>query len=449
MQTITDSLQTSYRDILKVALPMSFGALIQFVVAFTDNYFVAKINGEAMSAVSYVGLIYITLAMIGYGLGNAVQILVARRKGEQLPGEIASTTANAMWLALITSVVQFGIILFVVPLSLDHVIQSDTIRGYMREFIPLRAIGFFFYTMLIMINSFWSGIAITRVLAYTTLITATVNIALDYVLVFGHFGFPEMGVQGAALATSISEACALIYALIYTARHSAARPYPIFKSLRTLPLHHTMQFIRLGGPIAMQLVISLGIWVVFYNFVEKLGAQSMQSAFIVRNMYMLAWVSVMGMSTTTKTFVSGLIAEKRQSEIVPVVKRIISLNICGIVILTHGLLLYPELIASLFTEDAWTISLTVKSAYIVFPAILTFGITSILLSTVEGSGNTMAGFLIELLTTFFYIAASWYLAVYLIQPVYIVWMADYVYFVMLGLLSLIYLRNGKWKHTSI
>jgi len=443
------SLDTSYRGLLKVALPMSFGALVQFVVNFTDNYFVAKLSGEAMSAVAYVGLIYITLAMIGYGLSNATQILVARRKGEHDHSGITSLMGNALWIAIGTAVFQFVILCFAVPALLGHVIQSAEIRGYMLEFIPLRAVGFAFSTLLTMLLSFWSGIAVTRVMAYTTVITAVVNIVFDYLFIFGHGGFPEMGVRGAALATALSEAVALLYLVVYTIRHPVSRHYHFAHAFFRLPFQHTIKIIRLGGPIVLQLVLSLGIWVVFYTFVEKLGEASMQSSFIVRNLYMLGWVSVMGTGTTTKTYVSGLIAEGRLAELGPTVRKLILLNLCGILMLTHGLVFYPEFLARIFTDDPHTLVLTVKSAYVVFPAILVFGVTSILLATVEGSGNTMVGFLIELITTVFYITTAWYLALVAFQPVYIVWMADYVYFILIGVLSYFYLRKGTWKTTRV
>ncbi|MFN9801252.1 MAG: MATE family efflux transporter, partial [Bacteroidota bacterium] len=154
-------------------------------------------------------------------------------------------------------------------------------------------------------------------------------------------------------------------------------------------------------------------------------------------------------STTTKTYVSGLIAEGRQGDLVPTIRKLILMNLTGIGLLTHGLILYPEFIAGLFTENAETIQLTVRSAWVVFPAVLVFGCTSILLGTVEGSGNTMAGFVIELITTLFYLAAAYFFAIERRDPVYLVWTAEYVYVVLIGVLSLLYLRNGKWKSTEV
>jgi putative MATE family efflux protein len=456
MEPTVNSLDIRTGSILRVAIPISLGIFVQFIVAFIDNYFVAKVDSNAMSAASFVGLIYITLVMLGVGLGNAAQILVARRKGESRLHEAGQVTGNAFVISFILACIQFSILYFIIPGIIDHTIESVQVKNYMREFIEYRAPGYFFYTPLLVLNSFWSGIAHTRPLVYTTIITATVTIILDYCLVFGHFGFPEMGMSGAALATTIAEGCALLFAFIYTLHMSpryepdhsdrdAAQTFQLKKWLMSFNTEFTGSILRLGTPIALQLVTSLGIWVVFYEFVESMGERELQSSFIVRNMYMLAYVSVGGFSTTAKTYISGLIAEQRQSELHAIMLRLMLLNLAGIFLLSHGLWLYPEKIAGIFTTDPVVITQTVDSMHIVLPAMMIFAFTSILLATVEGSGNAIAGFLVEIITVVAYIIAAWLMVYRWHWPIHLVWTSDYVYFILLGLLSTIFLWNGRWK----
>ncbi|MCC6600951.1 MAG: MATE family efflux transporter [Crocinitomicaceae bacterium] len=446
---MSEQLNISCRSLLRVAIPMSFGAFIQFSVVFIDNFFVSKISGNAMSGVAYVSLIYITLIMIGVGLGNAAQILIARRNGEKNKTAAGSILVNALLISLAVASLQFFLLFFIAPPLLDYFISSKQVLGYMKEFIGFRSIGFFFYTPVLILNSFWSGIARTRVMAYETIITGTCNILLDYGLIFGNLGFPEMGVAGAAIATSASEACAFFFLTAYTLSRKEFKTFHLRTAFASLPLAHSKALMKLGIPIMLQSVLSLGVWLVFYNFIEKLGEKSLQSSLITRNMYMLVWVSVMGFSTTAKTYVSGLIAEGRQVDLWPTIRRIMLLNFSGIFLLSHGLWLYPEFIAQQFSSDAEVISLSVDSMRVVLPAMYLFSFTSILLSTVEGSGNALAGFAVEAITTIFYIITAYLLAIQWAKPVYIVWTADYVYFSLLGLLSIIFLWNGKWKHKTI
>lgn len=441
----------------KVALPVSMGIFVQFIVVVIDNFFVAKIDGNAMSAVAFVGLIYITLAMLGVGLGNATQILIARRKGQGEYDAVGQILGNAFVLAFLVGTVQFLALFLLMPAIINYTIESVVVKTYMHEFITWRSIGFLVYTPMLVLNSFWSGIAQTRVLVYMTLITSVVTVTLDYALIFGNLGFAAMGVEGAGIATVTAECCAFLFVLMYTLRQSNSHlqkvtpgaDYRISRFLFSGYRKHTAQLVRLGGPIALQMVLSLGIWTVFYEFVESMGEHELQSSFIVRNMYTLVYVSVGGFSTATKTYISGLIAERRQSELYTAMKRLMLLNLTGIVLMSHGLWLYPEWIAARFTQDAEVIAQTKAIMLIVLPAMLTFSVTSIMLATVEGSGNTTAGFIVEILTVTIYIAAAYLMVFAWHWPIELVWIADWVYFIALGCFSMMFLWNGKWKWKEI
>jgi putative MATE family efflux protein len=441
----------------KVALPVSLGIFVQFIVVLIDNYFVAQIDGNAMSAVAFVGLIYLTLAMMGVGLGNATQILVARRKGSGEYQAVGRVLGNSFWLAFVVGSIQFALLFFLMPGIIDATIESNEVRQYMHEFITWRSIGFFVYTPLLVLDSFWSGIARTRVLIYMTIITSTFTIGLDYALVFGNFGFPKLGVEGAGIATVCAECAAFLFVLGYTLlRHNDGvnhelhpRGYDVRSWIFKAPTAFTSPLVKLGGPIALQMVLSLGIWTIFYEFVESMGESELQASFIIRNMYTLVYISVGGFGTVTKTYISGLIAEKRQGELHTVMKRLMLLNLCSIAVLTHGLWLYPHWIAGHFTQDPQVISQTVDTMMIVLPAMLTFSFTSILLATVEGSGNTVAGFAVEVGTVIVYLSSAYIMVYHWHWPIHLVWLADWVYFIALGFFSLLFLWNGKWKWKDV
>ena len=92
---------TSVKGILEVSLPISAGIFVQFIVAFIDNYFTAQIDGNAMSAVSFAGLLYITLVMASTGLSNAAQIRIATHLGNGERDRIHQTLGNALKISII------------------------------------------------------------------------------------------------------------------------------------------------------------------------------------------------------------------------------------------------------------------------------------------------------------------------------------------------------------
>lgn len=427
-----------------MAMPLCMGAFVQFVVVLVDNFFVAQLNGKAMSAVSFVGLIYIALSMLSAGLANASQILIARKRGEGRSEEISTVFANALFIGAFIVLIQFLVLSFLVPSFLDRSIEDVETRNYMKTFASTRSYGFIFFTFIQVIQSFWSGIALTRSMIYSTVTVALVTIVFDYLFIFGNYNFPRLEVRGAALATNMGEAAAALVLFFYTLSHPVYKEVRLFRNLYRVPFNYTKELLRLGVPIMLQMLVALSIWIIFFAFIEKKGEDSFQSAFIVRNMYMLAWVSVMGFSSTTKTYVSGLLAEKRSHELLSLLKKLALLNFTFIFILTHGLWLYPESIAQLFNANEETTRLTVKSMYVVLPAISIFAITSILLAAVEGAGMTIQGFFIELATTVIYLSYAYYISFHTNADVAIIWTSDYVYFAGLGIFSLLVFRNSSW-----
>lgn len=439
------SLSIQLPSLLKVALPMSLGAFIQFFVVFTDNLFVAQLNGNAMSAVSYIGLCYITIGMITTGISSAIQIIIARRVGEDRQELINGIMRNGWILGIIIALIQWSVLRFALPPFLNNNIQNEEIRNYMMNFLDYRQWGFWFYTPTAILLAYWSGIAKTRVILYTLLITSLGNIILDYWFIFGGLGISPMGASGAGLATTLSEMMGLMYLLIYSINkasthiHSLLRPY----------WSDTLLILKLGLPIVFQMLLALGVWMAFYTLIESRGPASLQSAFIVRNMYMLAWVSVMGFGSATRTYTSQLMAEKRWQDIKKLAWRVGLMNLAGILILSHGLWLYPEWITQHFTQDPETKRLTLATMKIILPAMIIYSFTSILLAVVEGSGSTMAGFWIEVITSICYALSVYIMVKFTNWEVPILWMADYLYFIILGICSLAFLKYGKWKSKMI
>lgn len=432
-------------SLLKVALPMSLGAFIQFFVVFTDNLFVAQINGNAMSAVSYIGLCYITIGMITTGIASSIQIIIARRVGEDRQELINGIIRNGLMLGLLIAFLQWSILHFVLPVFLENNIENIEIRNYMISFLDYRQWGFWFYTPTAILLAYWSGIARTRVILYTLLITSLSNVILDYWFIFGGLGIRAMGSSGAGLATTLAEFFGFIFLIYYSLSkashhiHSFLKPY----------WSDTMLILKLGLPIVFQMLIALGVWMAFYTLIESRGAASLQSAFIVRNMYMLAWVSVMGFSSATRTFTSQLMAEKRWKAIKKLAFKVSLMNLAGILILSHGLWLYPNWITSHFTQDSETIRLTLETMKIILPAMIIYSFTSIMLAVVEGTGSTMAGFWIEVITSIIYAISVYMMVKFTNWEVPILWLADYLYFIILGICSITFLKYGKWKHKMI
>lgn len=442
-------INTSLKGILRVALPISVSTFVQFVVVFTDNLFLSRLSDSSLNAAGNSGIMYIALMMIAVGLSSGVQILAARRKGEQRYHEAAELFYNSIYLAFAIGIVLFLLMnlvrVFLVPAFIDDVL----LQSEMNEFLAVRALGFSIYPIVLCFIGFYSGIAETKVLMYITIIMAVVNLLGDYYLIFGSPFWNGIGLAGAAWASFFSEICALIFVAFYTIHRKSILLYKPKVKLWKLPLHHSKKLLRISFPLMGQQFLALATWTSFFFMVEKMGETALYISHLTRTLYFLAFVVVFGVAQTTKTFVSTLIAEKRQDQLKPTILKLIYINLVGVFLFTHGLILYPELLLGMFSSDPEVLYQGSKVLNVVFFAVLIFAVSSVFLNTIEGAGKTKVAFWIELVSIVVYIVFSYLMIFTWKQPIHLVWTMDYLYFGLMGLLAAWYLMRNPWKYNQV
>ena len=200
----------------------------QNIVSVTDTAFLGHVGAVELGASAIGGLFYITLFMVAYGFTTGVQILIARRNGEKDFGAIGAIFDNSFYFLGLSTVVITVLIIFLGEQLLKPFIASANVFGASTVYLKYRIFGLFFASATLLFRSFYTGIAFTKYISISAGIMAIINVFLDYVLIFGALGFPEMGIAGAGLASSISEACALIYFFAITARKVHLAKYRLF-----------------------------------------------------------------------------------------------------------------------------------------------------------------------------------------------------------------------------
>ena len=432
--------------ILKVAAPIALGTFVQFIVLFTDNLFLAQLSEGHMNASGNAGLAYVSLMMIIVGITSGVQIMVARRIGENAFQEAGQTLRTGLRLALITGLVLLGICQLLNFGLFPTFIQDPLLLERMQDFFGIRQLGFVCYPAAATILGFYMGAARTRILIYTTLLMALVNIGLDYVLIFGKLGFPDLGIKGAAWATVSSELLATGFVVVYAFKDRYFQKCWV-KPERVKPV--LKRLVSISAPIAVQQFAALATFTAFFFLIERMGESALNTSHIIRNMYMLIFVSMMGIGQATKTYISTLVAEGRQAELKPTIKRLLLLNIGGWVLMSHGLWLYPESIVRVFTHDPETVENTVLSMRVVLVAMFLACFSSVFLNVIEGSGKTRVAMIIELMATVLFVVNAYLLTRVWPQPIQWIWMNDWLYFGFIASASLFYLWRRPWQNHQI
>ena len=296
----------SRKEIWQVTYPILLGLLAQNVINVTDTAFLGHVGEVALGASAMGGLLYICIYTVAFGFSIGSQILIARRNGEQNYRNVGPI----MWQGSVFSLMMAAALLVLMYVSarplIRVLISSDAIFEATYEFFTWRIWGFLFAFLNVMFRALYIGITQTKVLTWSAVVMAVVNVFLDYVLVFGEWGFPEMGVRGAALASVIAEASSLLFYLLYTYYKVDRKKYGL-NHFGRLDMELVFRILRISAFTMVQYFLAMAIWFVFFMALERLGQRELAIANIVRSVYVVMLIPVQSLSTTANSLVSNLI----------------------------------------------------------------------------------------------------------------------------------------------
>ena len=438
----------SNREIWQIAGPIMLSLLAQNIVGVTDTAFLGRVGEVELGASAIGGVFYLILYMIGFGFTTGVQILVARRYGEKKYTAIGRIFDNSFYFVGATSLLVTATIFFFGPVFLRLVLSSEAICEASSVFLKFRVLGLFFASSALLFRSFYTGISFTKYLSISAAIMAVFNIILDYLLIFGHLGFSKMGIQGAAIASSISEGIALLFFVWITWENHRLKRYQLFRLVKP-DFAIIKKTLNTSIFVMIQFVLSFGSWFVFFMIVEKMGERPLAVSNIIRSLYIFLMIPGWALGSVTSTLVSGALGEGRPDRVMPIIMKIVKFSFFSLLAIILVALLFPHGAIMVYTNNPELVEATVPSYYIILGALFVFSVMSIFFSGVLGTANTKTTLLIEAITLSAYLGFTWLIAVHLKLAIEWVWMAEYVYFLLIGTLSFWYLKKGDWREKVV
>jgi Na+-driven multidrug efflux pump len=288
----------------------------------------------------------------------------------------------------------------------------------------------------------------TWVVLIAALVTASTNIVLDYGMIFGELGFSEMGLKGAAWASTIADGAGMLTLLLFLLFSKERKEFDLLSTWE-IRKADIMELVKVGSPLMFQLFIALAVWTVFFTWIEQIGTFELTVSQNIRSIYFLAFVPIWGFAGTTKTYISQYLGQKEYRLIPIIQKRIQLLTIVFLLLFFHGAIIYPEQLISMINPNDIYLDKSAEIMRFVAVSILLYGFVSVYFQTVNGSGNTMISFLIELTCIICYLISAYILIKVWQVDIFWIWSVEYVYFGIMGLTSYLYLRNVDWKKKVI
>ncbi len=440
--------ELSYKNIIRIASPVILGLVAQNIINVTDTMFLGHLSQTALGAGAIGGLYYFTFVLLGAGLGTGTQIIIGRRNGENDINGIRDVFSNSFYIALGLSLLLFYILHNYTTFFFNILIASPGVRENAHIFLEYRHWGLVFAYSGIILRSFFIGILRTRVLLYSTLFMSAVNVVLDYALIFGKFGFPAMGVGGAALASVIAEASDLLFLTLWILFSKNTAKYKIFHfSIADFKL--ILQLFKISGPVMLQYTFSFGGWFIFFLIIEKMGQTELAVSNIARSIYMVIMIPVWGLSNSTGSMVSNLIGNGRTNDVLKLIRKNITLSLSASVMVILCYIFIPEIIVNFYTPDIQVIKATVPVLYVITAALVFFSVSHIIFSAISGTGNTLYALIIESATIALYITGAYVMGVVWHTELPVVWLVEVLYFIIIGMLSALYFLKFNWKNIKV
>ena len=301
-----------------ISLPLVFVELGEMIVHVTDTVLLAHVGHAELGAVA-LGDVVLELAVVpAIGLVEAVQIVVARRAGEDRLLDLRRAFIRGMALIGLVSIVAAVCIALLAPALAARLAGSAGVTGPLASFLRIAAVGIVFETASLGLGALCVGLGRTRILLGVTAVLVVTNLSLDSVLIFGRLGFPTLGIEGAALGSVLAEIAAFGVLAVYVLRKLNVRPVGDDVSDDRL----TLSLIDTAWPVSIEAALDTARWLIFFLVVARIGEEALAASSIVYACYAVFVIPAMGFAEATCSLVSHLVGRRDTAGIPLVVRRL-------------------------------------------------------------------------------------------------------------------------------
>lgn len=407
------------------------------LINITDAVFLGHVGEVELGASAIAGIYYLGVYMLGFGFSIGLQVMIARRNGEQNYKATGKTFFQGLFFLLGLAVLLCLLIHAVSPYLLKRLISSPEIYQAVVRYLDWRSFGLLFSFPFLAIRSFFVGITHTKALSWSAVTAVTINIPLNYFLIFTL----ELGISGAAIASSLAEMGSLIVLCIYTKAKIDKDKYglkPVYDG-RLL-----IKVLNLSVWSMLHAFISVAPWFLFFVAIEHLGKTELAISNITRSVSTIFFVIANSFAVTTGSLVSNAIGAGTRNELFPICHKILKLGYAVGFPLVGIALLCNRWIVNFYTDS----ELLVELAFAPFVVMLlnyTFALPGyVYLNAVGGTGKTKITFLFQVTTTCVYLVYLYWLSFCIEVSLSLYLTAEYLFVILLALQSIIYLKSKHY-----
>jgi multidrug resistance protein, MATE family len=444
------------RDVLRIAVPLIVSTGAWTVMNFTDRMFLLWHSEASMAAALPAGMLHFAMVCFPLGVASYVNTFVAQYHGAGRPRRIGP----AVWQGIRFGLYCFPLFLAMIPLS-PWIFKA---AGHETGLASLEALYFqtaLFGTgaeiMAASMAAFFTGRGVTWVVMVVDSSASALNIVLDYAWIFGHWGFPELGIEGAAWATVVSLwSRVVIYGALMLLPRFQKR-YRTWRGRRfNAPLFRRL--LRYGGPSGLQMFVEIAGFTLFLLLVGNLGENAMAATTLAFNVNCLAFVPTLGLGMALSVIVGQQLGQNNPK----LAARATWTSLCMALVYMGSMALVYVLLPNLllkghelglsagklaeFDELRHTtvILLRFVAAYCLFDAMCV-----VFTGTLKGAGDTRFIMIVSLVLTPMPVAAAWAGIHFFDLGLIWCWIVITLWICTSGIIYLTRYLQGRWRHIRV
>ncbi len=439
-----------YREVLVIAFPLILSTATWSVQHFVDRMFLAWYSPETIAAAMPAGMLHFSMVSIFMGTAGYVSTFVAQYYGAKRYHRIGP----ALWQGVYISLIGGLLILIAIPFAgpiFSLVGHSPQVQQNEVEYFQILCLGGGFYIASYALSGFFSGRGKTWPVMWVNVFTTIVNLTLDYALIFGNWGFPELGIKGAGIATVAAGVFSFLLFLAVLASGNTNRTYHTIKGWR-LDKELFIRLLRYGFPSGVQFFLEMAGFTGFILVVGRLGTASLAATNIAFNINTLAFMPMIGFGIAISVIVGQYLGADKSDLAQSAVYSGFHLTLAYMLAIGAAYVLVPDIFVAPFAHQADPQSFSEIYRYSVvllrFVAIYSIfdAMNIIFCSAIKGAGDTRYVMFVTVLLSVFVLIVPVYLVIEVLEfGLMFAWVLATVYVTLLGVTFYIRFLGGKWK----
>ena len=283
------------RGLLALGLPLIGSHLAQMALHVTDTVLLGWYGVQELAAVVLGTSFFFVLFILGSGFGIGVMGMVASALGRGDEVQVRRETRMGLWLSILYSLLVLPVTLWAGPI-LRFLGQAPEVAQLAQDFLRIAGFGMMPALLVMVLKSYLAAQAKTQVVLWVTLAAVVMNLGLAYGLIFGHWGAPELGVRGAAIASLATQILTCVLLALYAGLAPGSRRFRLFQRFWRPDWQAFVRVLRLGGPIGLTGLAESGLFVAAAVMMGWIGTVELAAHGIAMEIVALAFMVHLGLS---------------------------------------------------------------------------------------------------------------------------------------------------------